>query len=211
MKSAGQFLAGILLAAGAAAAWAAPALPAPQEFYFEVDPAAAPIVVVDGQGDDLVNQLVRQRERGRRALEATVQLARVAIAQGRPELGQTLYDEALKAAPVTTPMGRGVRWNYAWDLYRQGQVDAALEQWQASASNLRGNAAWVPPTYALALWKLGQREQAVKWYAAAVRTEPAQWSDSSQYARLLPAWREDERALLGEVQQAWAAQPPAWP
>ena len=51
----------------------------------------------------------------------------------------------------------------------------------------------------------------MKWYAAAVRTEPGQWSDSAQYARLLPTWREDERALLAEVQQAWASQPPAWP
>lgn len=211
MKSAGQFLVGLVLAAGAAAAWAAPALPAPQEFYFDVDPAAAPMVVVEAQGEDLVNQLARQRERGRKALEATVQLAGVAIAQGRPELGQTLYAEALQAAPVTTPSGRSVRWNYAWDLYRQGQVDAALEQWVASASSLRGNATWVPPTFALALWKQGQREQAVKWYAAAVRTEPGQWSDSAQFARLLPTWREDERALLAEVQQAWASQPPAWP
>ena len=211
MKSAGQFLVGLALAAGAAAAWAAPALPAPQEFYFDADPAAVPIVVVDGQGDDLVNRLARQRERGRRALEATVQLAGVAMAQGRPELGQTLYAEALQAAPVTTPMGRSVRWNYGWDLYRQGQTEPALEQWLACASSVRGNAAWVPPTFALALWKQGEREQAVKWYAAAVRTEPAQWSDSAQFARLLPTWREDERALLAEVQKAWAAQPPAWP
>jgi len=27
----------------------------------------------------------------------------------------------------------------------------------------------------------------------------------------LPQWRDDERATLGEVQQAWAAAPPAWP
>ena len=65
--------------------------------------------------------------------------------------------------------------------------------------------------HALALWRAGQKQEAVQWYAAAVRTEPAQWSDSSRYAQLLPLWRDDERASLAEVQQAWAAAPPAWP
>jgi len=206
-----KFLAGVLLASSVATAWAAPSLPAPQEFYFDADPAAAPVSVAEGEGDALVNQLMRQRERGRKALEATVQLAGVAIAQGRPELGQQLYAEAMQAATATSPAGRMVRWNHAWDLFRQGQVEAALEQWQAAAGALRGNPSWVPPTYALALWQLGQKDEAVKWYAAAIRTEPAQWSTADRYAALLPSWRESERATLAQVQQAWAANPPAWP
>lgn len=206
-----KFLAGVLLASSVATAWAAPSLPAPQEFYFDADPAAERVSVAEGEGDALVNQLMRQRERGRKALEATVQLAGVAIAQGRPELGQQLYAEAMQAATATSPAGRMVRWNHAWDLFRQGQAEAALEQWQAAAGALRGNPSWVPPTYALALWQLGQKDEAVKWYAAAVRTEPAQWSTADRYAALLPSWRESERATLAQVQQAWAANPPAWP
>ncbi|WP_313144176.1 tetratricopeptide repeat protein [Stenotrophomonas sp.] len=211
MSVAGQFLAGVLLVSSAAAAWAAPALPAPQEFYFDNDAAAAPIIVVSGAGEDLIAQLLKQRERGRKSLEATAQLASVAIAQGRAELGNQLYHEAMTEAPIQSILGRSVRWNYGWDLLRQGQALAALEQWQSVANNLRSNAAWIPPTYALALWRAGQQQEAVKWYAAAVRTEPTQWSDSSRYPQLLPAWREDERASLAEVQQAWASAPPAWP
>lgn len=211
MSYARQFLAGVLLASGAAAACAAPSLPAPQEFYFDADTAAEPVIVVRADGDELVSQLLRQRERGRKALEATVQLAGVAIAQGRTELGQQLYAEALQATTANSPSGRIVRWNHGWDLFRQGQVDAALEQWQAAAGALRGNPSWVPPTYALALWQLGQKEEAVKWYAAAVRTEPGQWSSTGNYAALLPSWRDSERETLAQVQQAWAARPPAWP
>jgi hypothetical protein len=51
----------------------------------------------------------------------------------------------------------------------------------------------------------------VKWYAAAVRTEPEQWNSTAAYAQLLPTWRDTERATLAEVHQAWAASPPAWP
>lgn len=211
MSVAGQFLAGVLLVSSAAAAWAAPALPAPQEFYFDNDAAAAPIIVVSGAGEDLIAQLLKQRQRGRKSLEATAQLASVAIAQGRAEVGNQLYQEAMAEAPIQSILGRSVRWNYGWDLLRQGQALAALEQWQSVANNLRSNAAWIPPTYALALWRAGQQQEAVKWYAAAVRTEPTQWNDSSRYPQLLPAWRDDERASLAEVQEAWASAPPAWP
>lgn len=206
-----QFLASLVLVSGTAAAWAAPLLPAPQEFYFDPDPAAVPVVVVQAEGDELVSQLLRQRERGRKSLEATVQLAGVAISQGRTELGQQLYTEALQATAANSPSGRMVRWSHGWDLFRQGQAEAALEQWHAAASALRGNPSWIPPTYALALWELGQKDDAVKWYAAAVRTEPGQWSTSANYPSLLPGWRDSERATLAQVQQAWAAQPPKWP
>ena len=100
MSVPGKILASVLLASGAATAWAAPAMPAPQEFYFDSDLAAAPMVVMQGEGDELVTQLVRLRERGRRAVEATVQLASVASTQGRAELADQLYGEALKEAPA---------------------------------------------------------------------------------------------------------------
>ncbi|WP_312706346.1 tetratricopeptide repeat protein [Stenotrophomonas sp.] len=206
-----RVLASAMLALGAANAWAAPALPAPQEFYFDSDAAAAPMVVVQGGGEDLVPQLMKQRERGRKALEASVQLASVAIGLGRTELGDQLYREALAETTTQSVAGRGVRWNYGWDLMRQGQPLGALEQWMAATSNLRTNPSWVPPTFALALWRAGQQQEAVKWYAAAVRTEPTQWSDSTRFAELLPNWHDDERSSLAEVQQAWAAAPPAWP
>ena len=49
------------------------------------------------------------------------------------------------------------------------------------------------------------------WSAAAVRTEPGQWSDAANFAGLLPDWREEERATLAEVLAAWQDAPPAWP
>ena len=211
MSVPGKILASVLLASGVVTAWAAPAVPAPQEFYFDNDLAATPMVAVQGEGDELVAQLVKLRERGRRAVEATVQLASVAGAQGRGELAEQLYGEAMKEAPAQSSSGRSVRWNYGWDLLRQGKPEAALEQWLVSASNARTKPTWVPPTYALALWRMGQKQEAVQWYAAAVRTEPTQWSTTANYGQLLPQWREDERASLAEVQQAWAAAPPAWP
>lgn len=201
-----------MLLAGLGSAAHAQSLPTPKEFYFDEDKRAAPIAVVKGEGESLAAELVKERERGgRRALEATAQLAHVAYTDGRAELGKALYQQALTATQSDRSIGRSISWNYGWDLYRSGDSAGALGQWAELAGSSLGGPSWIPPTLALALWKLGRKDEAVRWYAAAVRTEPSQWAGTGQYAALLPDWSDDERATLAEVQTAWAANPPAWP
>lgn len=212
MAVARNVLSSMVLAAGMAVfGVAAQSLPTLQEFYFDDDTAAAAPQVVAADAPDLVDQLMKQRERGRKALDATVQLAGVAYAQGRPELGAELYGAAEKEAGANSLPGRMVRWNKGWDLYRSGDIDGALTAWHEAQAGMRGNPSWVPPTLALALWTQGRKDEAVKWYAAAVRTEPQRWSSTAGFAQQLPTWRDSERATLAEVQQAWATNPPAWP
>lgn len=183
----------------------------PKEFYFKQDPSTArPIVVVEGEGEALAAGLVKARERGRRQVEATAQLAHVAMADNRIELGKQLYEQAVGGAAANSTVGRSIRWNYAWDLYRNGDFAQAFGLWNELASGF-GEPDWVPPTLALSLWSLDRKAEAVQWYAAAMRTEPNQWGDPANYPALLPGWREQERAQLAEVFAAWQAAPPAWP
>ncbi len=186
-------------------------LPKPKEFYFDQDRNTTRLIVaIEGEGEPLAEQLLKAIERGRKRTEAQAQLAHVAIAQNRAELGKTLYQEALSSTDIGGTLGRAVRWNYAWDLYRLGESQAALDQWAALAGGF-GTPSWVPPTLALGLWSVGRKSEAVQWYAAAVRTEPLLWGDPANFRRLLPAWREQDRVKLAEVQAAWQAQPPSWP
>jgi hypothetical protein len=183
----------------------------PKEFYFDADATTArKIVVVEGEGEALAAGLVKARERGRRQIEATAQLAHVAISDNRVELGKSLYEQAMSASTGSSSVNRVVRWNYAWDLYRNGDFAQAFALWNELASGF-GSPAWLPPTMALSLWSLDRKADAVQWYAAAVRTEPGLWSDPANYPRLLPDWREQDRQRLVEVYNAWAAKPPAWP
>lgn len=197
----------------ALAAFAAQAqtVPKPKEFYFDLDRTAAPIVVVEGaQGEALVDQLVRARERGRKMVEATAQLAHVAISDGRVDLGKQLYAQALASTQEGGTTWRSIRWNYGWDLYRLGEHQPALQQWSTLISGV-GGPSWLPPTLALGLWSMDRKAEAVAWYAAAVRTEPTQWVDPANFARMLPTWTEAERNTLVEVHRAWVADPPTWP
>jgi len=116
----------------------AQSLPKPKEFYFDKDRAAAPIIVVEGKGEALAEQLLRERERGRNKIQATAQLAYVAMNSNRIELGQTLYQQAVEATSDNSRTGRAVRWNYGWDLYRRGKPEAALAQWSEAINGLGG-------------------------------------------------------------------------
>lgn len=188
-------------------------LPKPAEFYFDADAGATrPIEAVRETGDAAVQRLLKLIQRDPRGADAArAQLAHVAMAAGRTELGRQLYAEAFGRIDRNHPLWRAAMWNYGWDLYRAGDPAGALAQWRELVLSRGINGGWMPPTLALVLWKLDRRDEAVQWYAAAVRTEPAQWSTPDRFAELLPDWREEERATLAEVQKAWAANPPAWP
>ncbi len=209
LKSVGAFIA---LWAVALPVFAAASLPTPKEFYFDEDELVArPIVVVDNlQGEALAAALLKERERGRKQIEATAQLAYIAVDEGRNDLGLQLYQQAINTANTTGWLARSLRWNYAWALYRSGSYEPALDQW-SSVATYYGSPAWVPPTLALVLWQLGRKDEAVQWYAAAVRTEPTLWDNAANYPSLLPGWREQERNTLAEVLAAWQANPPSWP
>lgn len=198
-----------LVAAGAASAQTR-TVPA-SEFYFDEDARTTrPVVGIEGQGDALVERLLKSIERNPRAKAETAQLAHLAMAGGRPELGLDLYQRVTTQLDRNDGLWRSVQWNYGWDLYRSGNRAAALDQWR-TLLDARVTAAWMPPTFALVLWQLDRKPEAVRWYAAAVRSEPGQWRGSEHHAELLPQWSEADRAVLAQVQQAWAANPPAWP
>ena len=97
------FLAMAILAASGFGAQAQ-TLSKPKEFYFDEDRNTTKLVVaIEGEGESLAAQLLKATERGRKRTEAQAQLAHIAIAQERVELGKTLYQEALAAVAGLIP------------------------------------------------------------------------------------------------------------
>lgn len=202
----------LVLLGGLCAGVGAQSLPRPAEFYFDDDSGARRIVAIEGNGDATVAQLVRMMERGgRNADQAVPQLAHLSMAAGRTGTGMALYAQALASTSEGSQRHRSLLWNQAWDLYRGGDVEGALSLWLQASSNRVVKPSWVPPTLALALWKLGRRDEAVAWYAAAVRTYPDRWTSPDALPGLLPDWSDEDRATLAEVLAAWNQDPPAWP
>jgi len=187
-------------------------VPKPKEFYFDEDRSTTrALVVVPGQGDAVVDKLAAIVQRDPRAAEARAQLGTLAITGGRRELGDQLYKAALASLASGSQQYRTVSWNYGWALMRGGDAEQALHQWIALGNGRPATPDWLPPTLALTLWKLDRKDEAVAWFAAAVRTWPDKWGDASNFAALVPEWTDQERATLGDILAAWQANPPAWP
>ena len=194
------------------AAWAQSS-PRVEEFYFDEDRGALQsLEAVKGAGEDDVKRLMQLAVRnGANADKARAQLAHLLMASGRLQEGKSFYAQLLQRHDQTSGLNRPLRYRYGWDLYRAGEYAPALSQWQQLLEGRGTKPAWAPPAMALVLWKLDRRQEAVKWYAAAVRSEPARWSTATRHAELLRDWTPDERADLAKVQAAWAKAPPAWP
>ena len=202
-------LAVALAAAGTAAAQT---FPRPAEFYFDADAnAAQPIEPVKESGEAAMAKLLAIIERDPRAREEAAQLAHLAMEAGRDEVGRALYQRALTGIDARDAIWRPIKWNQGWDLYRAGDAQGALQAWHELVTSRGVTASWMPHTLALALWSVDRKDEAVQWYAAAVRTEPQQWRTTARYDELLPHWSAEERARLAEVQAAWEADPPAYP
>jgi tetratricopeptide (TPR) repeat protein len=197
--------AGLILAGSASAQ----SLPRPAEFYFDDDSATRPVIAV--KSADPMPRLLRAVERDPAAIAEAAQLAHIAATGGQADSAEAYYQRALRSLDTSSGLWRPVMWNYAWDLYRSGRQDAALQRWSTLVAARDSKAAWIPPTLALALWTAGRKDEAVQWYAAAVRSEPQLWASAGNLPRLLPDWRDDERATLAQVQAEWAAHPPKWP
>lgn len=205
----GAALTACLLVAGAASAQSR--LVPISEFYF-VDEARTtrPVVAIQGEGDALTEALLKAIGRNPRAKAETAQLAHVAMTGGRPELGIELYDRVLRELGTTEVLYRPVLWNYGWDLLRNGHAEAALSRWETLLKSRNVTADWMPVTFALVLWQLDRKDEAVEWYAAAVRTHPDRWSYPDRFDELLPDWLPAERETLVKAQKAWQADPPQW-
>ncbi|TQV52569.1 hypothetical protein DB835_24455, partial [Xanthomonas perforans] len=108
----------------------AQSLPKPKEFYFDEDRGTTKAVVaVQGQGDAVVDRLAAMVQRDARAADPRAQLAALAYAGGRTQLGDELYQGALALVSNGSQQYRAITWNYGWDLLRADQPDKALQQW----------------------------------------------------------------------------------
>lgn len=184
------------------------------EFYFDEDRASVapldpvPEAQVDGTA---VQRLLRQPLRDRRSIEAVGRIAHTAMSTDRVELGRSLYERALSDMDSSHASYRSTLWNYAWDLQRAGLDAEAAVRWQELVSSRGVRGSWMPPTLALSLWRAGHQAEAVRWYAAAVRSRPNDWVSPGDFSGVLPDWRAQDRATLVDVHAAWVANPPSWP
>jgi Tfp pilus assembly protein PilF len=194
-----------LLAFATPATAATTVVPPPDAVYADDDPAAIAIRAQPGGRADLRRRLDAAIRARPDDVLALTHRANFHYAGGHGAEGQRDYERAFA---LTAPGGeaqRHVLWSWGWALFNAGDADQALQKWRASAVQAApARPFWVPYTYALAHWKLGQPDMAVAWFDAAVRSNPS-WGTAEGRAARTAKWRHAEKAMLVEVAAAWEA------
>jgi len=81
---------------------------------------------------------------------------------------------------------------------------AAASAWSGSAHLHGGQPYWLPYSMAVLAELDGPRDLAIRWYAAAVRSQP-RWGRSEGVARSTWYWQRKESEAMDRVFDAWRA------
>ena len=170
--------------------------------YRDRDPAAMGYHARPGQKNKLRNAVRRTLKKDPQNVAALSQRAYWHAESGDIESAQRDYEAAM-AASTDNPANRArVHWSRGWSRYGQGDVPGALADWSQAERLHGGHPFWVPYTYALAYWTLGDQDRALTWYDVAVASNPS-WGDEAAMKKRSSFWKDREKEKLQALFAAW--------
>lgn len=185
---------------------AAAAFPLPEvdAVYAERDPAAFALHPRPGDNARFrrdLNAAIR-KDPGNSA--ALVQRAYLLQASGDIDEGDRDFLRVLELTGADPVNRRRAFWSLGWSAFNRGEPEHALAYWRQAGELHGGRPFWYPYTVAVGLWAQGDREMALAWYEAAVRSNP-QWSQVEGVAIRTRNWRDRERQIVQAMFEAWTA------
>jgi tetratricopeptide (TPR) repeat protein len=192
-----------LCLASLAAAQTGDDLPVPFEAYGADDPAAVSpkrIDPTDNRARQMFEQVLQYDPEN---VNARIQNAELLIGRGVRQRGLDEYAYALRLAGSDPLKQRTVYWNYGWALFAGGEGRGAVTQWMQAERLHGGRPAWVPTTYAMGLWMAGEKDLALQFYRAAVRSFPRRWGVASGMQEATRGWTPKQKQVIEEVYAAW--------
>lgn len=169
--------------------------------FLDADPMAMDESLVQGVHNQatLIRALKARLRRNPSDADATMDLGLLAAQSGD---GFAHYFERAEAlVDDDSNRRRRLAWARGHACAAGGDAECALRHWHAAASAFGGDARWVPAAYSYALWGLGRTEQAIDWYAAAVRADAR--LGRGEHAALVGVGTELNR-LSRDLFSAWA-------
>ena len=94
-------------------------------------------------------------------------------------------------------------WNYGWALFAGGEARGAISQWMQAERLHGGRPEWVPTTYAMGLWAAGEKDLALQFYRAAVRSFPRRWGVAAGVQEATRGWTPKQKLTIEQVYAAW--------
>lgn len=149
-------------------------------------------------------QLQRSARRGKLTPAGLAALAFGYSIRGDAANAGSALDAARSHAGRRTGTLRHVLWSAGWSYINLGDYDSAARAWSESAELHGGQPYWLPYSMAVLAELDQQRELAVQWYDAAVRSQP-RWGSAEGVAQSTSHWQRKESAAIERVFHAWRA------
>lgn len=177
----------------------------PLPFYRDPDPAAR----ATPWGDPVARsiRLKRLLSTDPRNIGAHLELAYLHSVRGDRVAMDGHYLRAKRLAKDDTRWMRRILWSEGWSCLNLGDASCAITSWKISTLMHGGAPFWQPYSYAVALWSAGRHDDAVRWYRAAVASDPDGWRSEPAMLARTRHWRSREQELMKEVFAAHAARP----
>lgn len=199
-------LALLLAPLSAFAAEARTAVPPPAEKYLDPDPFSRADQTVDLNGmENPLKGLDARIAADPTDFHLFVERGYLKADRGDVKGAQADYAQAVKAAGDNAHELRFAHWSHGWALLGLELPEASLAEWRESEKLHGGHPYWVPYTYAMGLWAAGRNDEAVAYYAAAVRSFPERWGSRETVRTHSSKMKPEEQALLLAVFNEWEA------
>jgi tetratricopeptide (TPR) repeat protein len=186
-----------------------PLLGEPRPPYTHNDPAAVAVAIRTSPDPRRLQRIEHRLEREIAATPEHVglvaELAHVQALRGKRDESRASYARATALAGTDAELLRHVEWSRGWSLVNLDDPRGALAAWAEAARLHGGTPHWVPYTYALGLWALGERDAALRWYDAAVASYPEEWGTRRGMNAMTAHWNPKERALMKALFATWDA------
>lgn len=175
----------------------------PRALYRDKDSASRASMNVDTHARAL--RLRQELATNPKDVSAHVELAYLYSLQGNRVAMEGHFTRAKRIAGMEKnyPMLRRALWSEGWSQFNLGEYAAALRSWKVSTLMHGGAPYWQPYSYAVALWAAGERAVAVRWYDAAVRSDPKGWGTEKGMLRKTDHWKPRELEVVKELFAAY--------
>ena len=115
------------------------------------------------------------------------------------------YARALIVESASMENRRHVLWSKGWSMFMLQRYQQAIADWHEAERLHGGKPYWVAYTLSIAYWRAGDKEQAMKYFELAVKSNKA-WGDDAKRARLTAHWKPAEKNAKQELVVYWKAQ-----
>lgn len=193
-----------LFALGFSISSTAAELPVPLASHYPDADQQARIRVPQLEDEARFKQLQRSARRGQLTPAGLAALAFGYSIRGDEANAGIALDAARSHAGRRPQVLRHVLWSAGWSYINLGDYESAAKAWSESAQLHGGQPYWLPYSMAVLAELDGQRDLAIRWYTAAVRSQP-RWGSAEGVARSTWYWQRKESEAMDRVFHAWRA------